>query len=98
MSENEVPPLKNGEPEGEFICQCFQVTDETIKFHIRRGNLKTIEGITEACGAGGGCQSCHLLLELFLDEHHKKIPPAPVGLAETKEKRKGFFSKLFTRF
>ena len=94
MSEPETPPPGNGAPEGDFICQCFQVTDETIKFHIRQGNLKTIEEITEACGAGGGCQSCHLLLELFLDEHHKKSPPPE---PKPQEKKKGFFSKLFAR-
>ena len=81
--------------EGEIICQCFQVTDETIKSRIRDKGLKTIEEITEACGAGGGCQSCHMLLELFLDEINKP-PAASPGPAPGK--RKGLLSRLFARF
>ena len=50
-------------PDEEIICQCFQVSDETIKAHIKEGNLKEIEEVTEACGAGGGCQSCHMLIQ-----------------------------------
>jgi bacterioferritin-associated ferredoxin len=87
-----VPPSDVEDQTGEFICQCFQVTDETIKYHIREGKLKTIEEITEACGAGGGCQSCHMLLELFLDEFNKKEAPPK----ETPEKKKGFLSRLFS--
>ena len=94
---SEAPTKKSDSPaetEGEYICQCFQVTDETIKTVIREGNLTTIEQITEACGAGGGCQSCHMLLDLFLDQHNKKNqPPEP----EPAKKKKGFFSKLFSK-
>ena len=47
---SEAPTKKSDAPaetEGEYICQCFQVTDETIKTVIREGNLTTIEQITE---------------------------------------------------
>lgn len=84
----------------EIICQCFQVSDKTIKAHIREGDLHSIEEVTESCGAGGGCQSCHMLIQLFLDQHHHKLQPA--GKTETesngKVKKRGFFSKLFARY
>ena len=96
MADTNPSEEKSVEPvEGDYICQCFQVTDTTIKAHIRSKNLDSIEGITEACGAGGGCQSCHMLLELFLDEHHKRGTFATNKPQE--EKKKGFFSKLFSR-
>ena len=87
-------------PDEEIICQCFQVSDETIRSHIKNENLKEIEQVTAACGAGGGCQSCHMLIQLFIDQHHNPgKPPEPKN--EDKEggvKKRGFFSKLFQRY
>ena len=61
-------------PEEEIICQCFQVSDVTINGYIKSRNLISIEQVTDVCGAGGGCQSCHMLLQLFIDQHHNKVP------------------------
>jgi NifU-like protein len=87
-------------PDEEIICQCFQVSDATIKSHIKKDGLKEIEQVTEACGAGGGCQSCHMLIQLFIDQHHNPgKPPEPKN--EDQEggvKKLGFFSKLFQRY
>jgi len=86
--------------EEEIICQCFQVSDKTIKAHIREDNLDSIEDITEACGAGGGCQSCHMLLQLFLDQHHNRLAPVQPD-SDRKNgtvKKRGFFSKLFAKY
>jgi NifU-like protein len=87
-------------PDDEIICQCFQVSDKTIKAHIKEGNLREIEEVTEACGAGGGCQSCHLLLQLFIDQHHNPVkPPEPENAdKEGGSKKRGFFSKLFQKY
>jgi NifU-like protein len=87
-------------PDDEIICQCFQVSDKTIKTHIKEGNLREIEEITEACGAGGGCQSCHMLLQLFIDQHHNpgKSPKPESDDGEGEVKKRGFFSKLFQRY
>ncbi len=87
-------------PDEDIICQCFQVSDETIKSHIKNENLKEIEQVTEACGAGGGCQSCHMLIQLFIDQHQNPEKPAEPN-SENKEggaKERGFFSKLFKRY
>ena len=56
----------------ETICQCFQVNESTIRAVIKKDNLTEIEQVTEKCEAGGGCHSCHILLQLFIDEHQKK--------------------------
>ncbi len=83
----------------EIICQCFQVSDETIKGHINKGNLREIEQVTEACGAGGGCQSCHMLIQLFIDQHLNdgKVAEPRKDPHDGVDKR-GFFSKLFKRY
>lgn len=88
-----------GEADEEIICQCFQVSDETIQGHIKKGNFREIEQVTEACGAGGGCQSCHMLIQLFIDQHHNKgkAPDARKDKPQG-EKKRGFFSKLFRRY
>lgn len=87
-------------PDEDIICQCFQVSDKTIKSHIKNENLKEIEQVTEACGAGGGCQSCHMLIQLFIDQHQNPgKPPEPKN--EDNEggvKKRGFFSKLFQKY
>ena len=83
----------------EIICQCFQVSEETIRACIKSGNLNTVEDVTKACEAGGGCHSCHILIELFIDQKNnpdlqKKPPITPEG----KPEKRGVFSKLFARF
>lgn len=87
-------------PDDEIICQCFQVSDAIIKAHIKEGNLKEIEQVTEACGAGGGCQSCHMLIQLFIDQYQniEKSPETKGTKGDNGEKQRGFFSKLFKRF
>lgn len=87
-------------PDEEIICQCFQVSDETIQGHIKEGNLREIEKVTEVCGAGGGCQSCHMLIQLFIDQHHNsgKSQPSEPEKSDGSVKKRGIFSKIFSRF
>ncbi len=84
----------------EIICQCFQVSDATIQAHINEGNLREIEKVTEACAAGGGCQSCHMLIQLFIDQHHHsgKSQPSKPEKSDGGVKKRGIFSKMFSRF
>jgi len=85
-------------PEEEIICQCFQVSDVTIKGYIKSRNLTDIEQITDVCGAGGGCQSCHMLLQLFIDQNQKKPPEKVSESSNGQPQKRGIFSKLFARF
>jgi len=64
-----IPP----KAEDEAICQCYQVNESTIRAVNEKDNLTEIEQVTESCDAGGGCHSCHILLQLFIDEHHNTI-------------------------
>jgi len=79
--------------DAEIICKCLQVTEETIRSAIASGNLQTVEEVTRACKAGGGCHSCHILIQLFIDQHQEgKTAPAAAPKAPSKG---GFLGRLF---
>jgi bacterioferritin-associated ferredoxin len=78
----------------EIICQCFQVSEAKIRESIRAGNLTSIEQVTASCEAGGGCHSCHILLQLFLDQHQERTQPVSVGVSGVEP---GFLRRLFLR-
>ena len=60
--------------EDEIICNCFQVTEGEIRSHIEKNDITEIEDVTSACEAGGECGSCHILIQLFIDQNqHKKV-------------------------
>lgn len=84
----------------EIICQCYQVNESTIRACIEKKNLSTIEQVTQACEAGGGCHSCHILLEMFLDEHQHKSTPVETLVAAhaNKVKKHGILSRFFSKF
>jgi NifU-like protein len=44
-----------------LICTCFGVSENSIEASIRTGGLRTVEDVTDACNAGGGCGSCRPL-------------------------------------
>lgn len=52
-----------------LICTCFGVSENTIERVIQSGSLRTIEQVTGTCNAGGGCGSCHPLIEDILDDY-----------------------------
>lgn len=86
--------------EEEIICQCYQVSEARIRSAIESRNLSAIEQVTEACEAGGGCHSCHILIQLFIDEHEHRNVPLETLVAEhaRKVKKRGILSKFFNRF
>ena len=58
--------------EDEIICNCFQVTESTIRTHIFKKNIAQVEEVTLLCEAGGNCGSCHMLIQLFIDQTNIK--------------------------
>lgn len=58
--------------ERALICTCFGVSEETIEKLIRENSLETVEDVTDACRAGGGCGSCQLLIEDILDVYWRE--------------------------
>jgi NifU-like protein len=88
-------------PEDEIICKCHQVSEKTIRDQIAEKNITEVEQVTKACEAGGGCQSCHMLLELFIDQHQAKMKSSRSAVSSNgkpAEGKLGVLRKLFRRF
>lgn len=49
-----------------LICTCFFVSERTIEHEIQARGLTTVAEVTGACNAGGGCGSCHQLIQEIL--------------------------------
>lgn len=49
-----------------LICTCFFVSERTIEREIQTAGLTTVAEVTRACNAGGGCGSCHQLIQEIL--------------------------------
>ena len=50
-----------------LICTCFFVSERTIEQEIATSGLRTVAEVTRACNAGGGCGSCHQLIQEILE-------------------------------
>ena len=55
--------------EEALICTCFGVSEKTIERVIHTRSLHTVEQVTRACNAGGGCGSCQPLIEDILEDY-----------------------------
>jgi len=49
-----------------YVCHCEAVSDRAVNAAISSG-ARCIEDVTERCRAGGGCGSCHDILQQLLD-------------------------------
>ena len=50
-----------------LICTCFFVSERAIEREIAARGLKSVAEVTRACNAGGGCGSCHQLIQEILE-------------------------------
>ena len=91
-----LPPKTETE---DVICKCFQVNEATIRASIKKDNLTEIDQVTESCEAGGGCHTCHILLQLFIDEHQTKKSNMETLMhdQEQKVKKRGILSRIFNK-
>ena len=84
----------------EIICKCFQVSENVIRSFIKENDVSEIDGVTLGCKAGGNCKSCHILIQLFIDEYlrAKEFELNNHQSIDSKlQNRKGFFSKIFSK-
>ena len=51
------------------LCHCFGISHADVKESIEQHDLVSVRGITQACGAGGGCTACHRHLKRLLNEN-----------------------------
>lgn len=60
--------------EKALICTCFGVSEETIEAFISANAPGSVEEVTSACRAGGGCGSCRMLIQEMIDERAGGVP------------------------
>ena len=84
----------------DLICKCMQVKESIIRESIAHDKLETIAQVTASCEAGGGCHSCHILIQLFLDEFHNKHLAKEELIAQHGDKvsKKGILTTFFSKF
>ena len=83
--------------EDEIICKCFHITESTIRSHIAKNNITQVKDITLACEAGGNCGSCHILIQLFIDQNKQiKIleQSSKQENLKSKNNKKGFWKNF----
>ena len=71
--------------EGEVVCHCFGVTDKEIERVTRENNIQTLEALTNACKAGGGCGNCLPDLQKIIDRVHGEMAVAGIAVPEKKQ-------------
>ena len=81
----------------EIICHCLQVTESTIRRCIETDKLVSVEQVTSAYKAGGGCHSCHVLIQLFIDQSQGKRLFVETAQPRSEASKKGLFGKLLAK-
>jgi NifU-like protein involved in Fe-S cluster formation/bacterioferritin-associated ferredoxin len=54
--------------ERALICTCFGVSEDTIESYIAANYPETVDEVTAATRAGGGCGSCRMIIQEMIDE------------------------------
>jgi NifU-like protein len=52
-----------------LICTCFFVSERTIEREVQTRGLTSVAEVTRICNAGGGCGSCHPLIQEILESN-----------------------------
>lgn len=50
----------------KICCHCLGVSFGKIQETIAKERCRTVDDVTRACRAGGGCRSCHVEIEELL--------------------------------
>jgi bacterioferritin-associated ferredoxin len=50
------------------VCHCLNVTESEIREVIAEHEPQSVRGVSQICGAGAGCMSCHRHIRRMLNE------------------------------
>lgn len=53
--------------ETALVCTCFGVSEDRVNEVIASTDAASLEDVTRACNAGGGCGSCRMLIQELLE-------------------------------
>lgn len=60
-------PANSADPH-RLVCHCLNVTEHEIRSAIDEHDPQSIRGVSQVCGAGAGCMSCHRHIRRMLNE------------------------------
>lgn len=58
------------------VCLCQGVSEKTVRASIDEG-ARTRQQVTDACGAGDGCGTCHRTIKTIIVECRRAKPSCP---------------------
>lgn len=58
------------------VCLCQGVSEKTVRASIDDG-ARTRQQVTDACGAGDGCGTCHRTIKTIIVECRRTKPSCP---------------------
>lgn len=50
------------------LCRCLNVTESDLREVISEHEPQTVKSVSQLCGAGAGCMSCHRHIRRMLNE------------------------------
>lgn len=50
-----------------LLCTCFSISEATIERFIAENLPESVDEVTAACRAGGGCGSCRMMIQEMID-------------------------------
>ncbi|MGC1273272.1 MAG: (2Fe-2S)-binding protein [Planctomycetaceae bacterium] len=60
------PPAETATLQCATLCHCLKVTRGEVADAIDLHGCESVEHVTNACGAGGGCTACHRKIRALL--------------------------------
>lgn len=68
--------MTSSETRPRILCRCIGVSSTCVVAAIRESNLRSVEEVTRATSAGGGCGTCHAEIEEVLaDVYGEQVAP-----------------------
>lgn len=61
------------------VCLCQGVSDKSVRASIEAG-ARTRQQVTDACGAGDGCGTCHRTIKTLLVECRRGAVSTPAAI------------------
>lgn len=49
-----------------YLCHCLKVSHDQVRHAVDFHGCESVDEVTSACGAGGGCTACHRRIRSML--------------------------------
>jgi len=59
------------------LCHCLNVSSDEVRQAIDAGGLQSVRQVSQACGAGSGCTSCHRHIKRLLAQSAQERQAVP---------------------